>query len=217
MSRLHIMFDLETLSTRSNAVIVQIGALSFYDDDLEIRPWRQDEVFSAKISIDDCLKHGLVIDEGALRFWLFQPEEARESVFKGQSKPLQTVLSNFNRWLRDVIADNKDYRVWCHPDFDLPILRNAFNACGLGSHFPLNHRKSRDLRTVLEDTWGEKHNYPQVERLGPLHDALSDTMVQADQLKLTLAELARHHAIVADYDHAVVADFDTNDPCQFRR
>jgi len=154
----HLMLDLETLGTCSQAVITQIGACYFNMDG------DTGETFSANIQIQDCLNHGLKVNGNTIMWWFEQPEELR--TWLKEPQPLITVLENFKQY-----AKNAKY-IWSHATFDVPILLNAYLA--IDSQPPFNYRAARDLRTL---TWLRGGSYKKVERENR-HDALSDCIYQ---------------------------------------
>lgn len=187
MRILHVSFDLETLgSERPTSVIAQLGAVAFEDGDLS--PGGYDRRFERKVCLDSCLRHGLTVDGAALQFWLFQPEEVRRSVFGGDKTGLAEALRDFNGWLA-AVGKGMSLRLWSHSTFDPPILNNAYAACGVERGYA--RTAFRDLTTKLEDAWGSKASIVQAPAAKLKHDALWDSVEQADTLKLALAEERR--------------------------
>lgn len=172
MSR--VMFDTETLDTRSTAVILSVAAVEFDGNCIGRK-------FHEFINIDSCLDKGLTIGGNTLSWWMDQPAKARE-IFRRTTKPLDEVLLLLATWLDWGKVDE----VWANgTDFDFPILDNAYRACGAGST-PWAYFKSRDYRTVRKMYPRELVNdltiEPEVE-----HDALSDALAQTYTLQALLA------------------------------
>jgi hypothetical protein len=156
-----MMVDIETLGTRKNSVITQIGACFFDRNTGEVG-----EKFSINVQIQDCLNKGLMIDEGSLRFWFGQPEKT----FLYEPLSLPKALGKF----RSFYYLNKKALVWSHSTFDIPVLENAYNI--IGEKTPFQFRNARDIRTLV-DLSGIK--YKKEEGKDPkTHDALDDCIYQ---------------------------------------
>lgn len=70
------MIDLETLGTASNSVILQIGACHF-----DLGPGDEPhDTFERTVTIDSCLRAGLIVNGSTVEWWLHQSETARHSV-----------------------------------------------------------------------------------------------------------------------------------------
>lgn len=146
----HIVFDLETLSSRADAAIVSIGAVLVLPD----KTVSLAEVFhpstsfkSSELSypafystIHDPIGH---IDPNTVMWWLTQSQEARDAL-QEPSLNEQSVLSFFEAWIKRV--GGSDFRIWSHATFDPPVMESAFSRYGL--YWP--HNKMRDLRTEYE-------------------------------------------------------------------
>ncbi|GJD65139.1 3'-5' exonuclease [Methylobacterium frigidaeris] len=171
-----IMIDLETLSTRPDAMIVAIGAVQFGPEGLG-------DLFYCAVTPDGALGH---IDPKTVAWWMGQGDEAR-SVFRDDGpnrEPLAVALRDFRAWLD---RKGKDLRIWGHgSSFDLPIIESAFRACG--HPIPWSHRAIRDTRTLYELA-GVKVEMPEGEK----HHALSDAKAQA------LAVIRGVRALAADH------------------
>ncbi|HAO2825496.1 TPA: exonuclease, partial [Escherichia coli] len=77
----HLMIDLETMGTNTNAPIVVIGAVFFDPQTGEIGP-----VFYIVISLTDAMNTGAVPDGGTIEWWLKQSSEARAAILTDQVK-----------------------------------------------------------------------------------------------------------------------------------
>lgn len=177
---MHVMLDLETMSSESDAAIVQIGAVGF---DLGAIG----RTFKVNIDPEDAKLYGSV-SHATMDWWDKQLEETRTSVFTG-GKDLQLGLSNFTYWVKDFFND--DIQFWAHATFDFPILDHAYKQLGLQN--PVKYRKARDLRT-LESFFGKLITWE--KREGVHHDALDDAIFQAkhpqSMLRVWDTALQRH-------------------------
>lgn len=162
-----VMIDLETMSTRSNAAVLSIGAVAFDVESGQIGP-----EFCRNVDLDSSIKAGLVVDADTMRWWLQQNEQARAALFTSTS-PLPRVLMA----LEDFLRQFPDAEIWCNGgSFDFPILKNAFGAVSITA--PWHFRNERDMRTIVaiaKDLTG----YQKPEHKGIAHSALDDAKHQA--------------------------------------
>ena len=183
----HIMIDIETAALTTNAAILSIGVAAF-------QPMAQDKIIafhnthahfrvgrSSKwnVTLDSNRAQGLITQAPTLQWWDEQSKVAQNALFTPTQIPLATALQNLSRWMGGK-EFMEDYLVWAGPsNFDLPILENAFRACGI--EVPWHHRNTRcfvtlrDLTTMagLLDTIGDPHR-------GTVHDAIWDAKYQAE-------------------------------------
>jgi DNA polymerase III epsilon subunit-like protein len=156
-----IMIDLETLGTRSDAMIIQIGACYFDRETGEIGAR-----FSANVDASE-FSDKFTTDYKTIMWWFDQTNAARFSVSDLPQK-LKDALISLHQFL-----DKKDVNIWCHATFDMPILLNAFRVVGL--EFPIHFRNMRDIRTLVDLA----DHYSDSVRDGVHHNALDDAMFQA--------------------------------------
>lgn len=165
----HIVVDLETLSTRSNACIISIGAVRI--ENLEI----VDEFF---VNVDPatCKDAGLHIDKHTVQWWTEQSKEAREA-WQVNPLPLDEALDKFTQFYGfDSVP------IWGYgSNFDVVILENAMTLSGwnenrnIGEKFPWKFWDINCLRTlsnVLDKRLPKKNN----------HNALDDATAQGNLL-----------------------------------
>jgi len=138
---MHILVDLETLSTRINCVITQIGWCAF-DPASEGVMWHE----SRRPEIDDQLRRlKRVMDYDTISWWLKQAEDARKGMYESiPDCSLEEFLSSFAHqynW-KDVEG------VWSHGlGFDVVILENAYREARMP--VPWNYKTPRDTRTLF--------------------------------------------------------------------
>ncbi len=176
------MIDIETLGTRPDAAVLQIGAVMFDAHDGGVL--HNGKGFNQFVTLQD---GGGSVDHGTLCFWLQQPGAARfGAALQSSAKPLKTVLQLFNKWPKDVLGIEWStvQGVWAMPvDFDLPILRSAY--AHWNQDVPWNRRATRDARTLFSIT-----GYPSVDKTGfRQHDALDDAVVQAMQVQKAMGQI----------------------------
>lgn len=171
----HVMIDLETMGTSSDAAIVQIGAVAFSLD--AIGP-----VFHAHINLKSAVDAGGRIDPDTVMWWLGQSDEARRGLIDGKAQMLTQALADFSSWMAAHAAERCG--VWGNgSDFDNVILSGAYRRLGL----PLPWRYSgnrcfRSLRAICGDSGP-------LPRQGVHHDALDDALTQAIRARELLLRL----------------------------
>lgn len=181
----HIMFDLETLATTSDAVIMSIGAVKFDLDSTRI----DDNGFYASVSVESNLDLKRRISESTLTWWMSQ-DIAAKAVFVEAKQTLRAALEELTNWM----SDDVDYTVWSNgADFDLPMLAHAYTQCGLD--IPWAYPKGRCFRTYKNLPGAKAIRIPPA---GTKHNALSDAHQQAATLQ------AIHKALFIDRAHAMV-------------
>lgn len=160
------MLDLETLGTRPGATIVSIGCLSFVPGEpLENHFYRRVEVVG----------QGREIDAATVVWWASQPEFVQRELTEISGRhPLKTALAQLAEWFKRVQPE----QVWAQdPDFDLVILRDAYEQQGM--ELPWKFWAGRSVRTRLDDL-------PRELRLSAAHHALHDCAVQARNVSAAL-------------------------------
>ncbi|END0230490.1 3'-5' exoribonuclease, partial [Escherichia coli O157:H26] len=138
----HLMIDLETMGTNTNAPIVVIGAVFFDPQTGEIGP-----VFYIVISLTDAMNTGAVPDGGTIEWWLKQSSEARAAILTDQVK-LKDALSRFREFINEY-SDEKLVQVWGNgATFDNAILRTSYEHLDIPC--PWRYYNDRDVRTIVE-------------------------------------------------------------------
>jgi hypothetical protein len=186
----HIMLDLETYSTHSDAKIIQLAAVKFNlnplcdEDDLEII----DELL---VNVETDIGH---VEKRTVRFWedlMENDEELAESMLTPDPVSLQSALCMYQDFA------NGAKNVWSHgATFDPVIIDNAFKATGMARNNPFKYHQPRCCRTMQDflDT-EERHEYHHTRFEGiPVlkHNALYDCYMQTYQLQRTFALLKDH-------------------------
>jgi 3'-5' exoribonuclease-like protein len=180
----NVMLDLETLSTRSDACIIQIAAIAFDIETGELGPR-----FNAYVNEPDAALRGYV-DTDTIAWWLQQRVASAMGVRLQPSSgalPLSDALTRFADWVRGLGCAFNDLRVWAHgASFDVPILLSAYSRAGREA--PFRYRAPRDTRTLYEAAgMGEgQRRAPDPERE---HDAQYDCEYQIAQVVEAYAAL----------------------------
>ncbi|EFE6918470.1 exonuclease [Escherichia coli] len=168
----HLMIDLETMGTNTNAPIVVIGAVFFDPQTGEIGP-----VFYIVISLTDAMNTGAVPDGGTIKWWLKQSSEARAAILTDQVK-LRDALSRFREFINEY-SDEKFVQVWGNgATFDNAILRTSYERLDIPC--PWRYCNDRDVRTIVE--LGKAIDFDARTAIpfeGERHNALDDARYQA--------------------------------------
>ncbi len=180
---MHIMLDLETLGTRPDAAIIQIGAVLF--EPVSGGKILDGKGFDKHVLLQD---GGGSIDHGVVAFW-FQ-EASVASMGKALSTrafSLPEVLKKFVEWPAAVhdLSWEAIEGIWANPsDFDFPILKSAF--ARLGVDVPWDRRITRDARMLFTLVGGK----PEIDWTGMTpHDAFDDAVGQAQQVQKAMGML----------------------------
>ena len=118
MAQIHGMIDLETLSTRPDAVILTLGAIKF-------NPYTQDDPYDPlyfKVDVDAQTALGRHVMEDTINWWSTQPQEIQdEAMGEGDRTSLEDTVKKINRWGVGIDV------WWCQgPLFDFAILQNLY-------------------------------------------------------------------------------------------
>lgn len=178
----HLMIDLETMGTNTNAPIVVIGAVFFDPQTGEIGP-----VFYIVISLTDAMNTGAVPDGGTIEWWLKQSSEARAAILTDQVK-LKDALSQFREFINEY-SDEKFVQVWGNgATFDNAILRTSYERLDIPC--PWRYHNDRDVRTIVE--LGKTIDFDArtvIPFEGMRHNALDDARHQAKYVTATIQKL----------------------------
>lgn len=200
----HIMLDLETWGTRPGCDIRSIGACVFDPTTGYVADATQGgEQFSQSFYIatdnpsdfpfewnregEPPRKYALHRDPATEKWWN-EPEQSTAAQAFADSVDLKNALVQFTYWLDELCApvsarpyDGHRIYLWSHGShFDVPILAEAYHACGLP--VPWHYRAPRDTRTLFDAAGITDHSEWLKQHPGPLaqpHHALDDSICQA--------------------------------------
>lgn len=193
--QVHVMIDIETLSTRADAAIVQIAAVVFDPETGELPRNCATAPFNEACMPDET-DH---IDPRTVGWWAKQKACASVLGALGEDTPsVWEVLHGLEEWFETLVANGLDVvAVWSHgATFDLPILEFAFRR-HRSDRPPWAYRSPRDTRTLYALAPG---GMPAVEKDPEReHDALYDCEVQVKQVVRALAALRQQAAEAAAY------------------
>lgn len=144
-----VMIDIETLATRNDAAVIQIGAATF------------DEKSTFLVSVDprfyaegNAGADDYCVDEKTVKWWDEQSEEAKEALKINVVSCIGEALEELRKWLKStgfVSSYRRGSRaVWANGvQFDMSILRYAYSIEeGHNNRCPWHYRQERDLRTL---------------------------------------------------------------------
>ena len=177
---LHVMLDLETVSTEPNAGIIQIGACLVKDTTTN---------YKGKISLSSIESHNAKVRSDFtfdvsyenLHWWNKQDPVIRAAAFSG-TKGISDVLQEFGAWLTQLAHNsNKKVMLWGNgADFDCTIIQKAFH--NTMNTYPTGYKNHRCYRTMIAGMPAALKAYVPAN-LKP-HDALADAIYQAKVLSL---------------------------------
>ena len=158
----HIMLDIETMGTSTNAAIMAIGACYFDPATGEIG-----DTFHQQVDITSNGK----IDASTVIWWMKQSDDARSKFYNNdKAGHINAVLADFANFVK------LNCQVWGNGiAFDNVIVRNAYDG-----REPWKFWNDRDVRTMVELGHAigidPKRDFPFE---GVKHDALADAIHQA--------------------------------------
>jgi hypothetical protein len=171
---MEVMLDIETLSTRPNAIILIIGAIKFkrtekYNENIDDKILNKLDTFYRRITISSCTEVGLIQSKETVNWWESQKDEIKKEAFTDQNRvSLQEALKSFSVWFKEGEKNSRTL-IWGNgSDFDITILGEAYNRCNI--EIPWKFWLVRDLRTLLDIGNIKMIDLPQYN----LHHALYD-------------------------------------------
>lgn len=142
--------DLETLSKRPTAAIIEVACKRFDFTDLgdNYVP------FSEVVNATSCAMYGLSFDEDTCKWWADKKDYEKVRFIK-EAQGLREVLGKLSTYIEDAISESKadGIRVWCQgTDFDIAILRNAYRAVYGNDVTPWKYDEVRCARTYIKES-----------------------------------------------------------------
>ena len=180
----NVMIDLETLSTHTNAAIIEIGAVEFNKQTGEIG-----EKFNVLINVSDWTKNGRHVDGETIQWWFNQSNEARKRFTEKQETVtyvnLDTALSMLRYFIMDCdsVDNDKNVVVWGNGStMDITILQSAYEHFNM--QLPWKYWAVNDVRTIVDLNPNVK---PKTKfNSGVQHSAIGDCLHQIKYLTNTL-------------------------------
>lgn len=168
MATINISFDLETLHTRADGVILSIAAAARLPDG-------ELSTFFSPVNIISQTRR--MINEDTLQWWKSKGELWDQTLAASEDAPsLYVVLSDLAAWYASLGSDKDRLYPWGNgANFDLAFLEHAFDEQRVAC--PWQYWTGRDLRTLkmLAEATGV---WQKPERVGTHHNALDDAVTQ---------------------------------------
>lgn len=167
---MHLMMDLETLSTAADAAIAQIGLVPFQLDGSD----PLEEGLLVNVDPQSCIDLGLRVDWPTTHWWMMQSREARASLPRpGEGLPLSEGLDAVDAYVAGLAERHHGkLHVWSNgATFDIPILGHAYRV--LRRREPWSYSSARDTRTLAMLALNAIRPEPKVK-----HNALDDAVAQ---------------------------------------
>lgn len=142
----HVMIDLETLSLKTNAAIIEIAAKEFNPNKDVMVTYNAFHLF---VDAASCAMYGMDFDRNTIAWWASQEKslKGRFDTFRNDC-PIGYALGKLTEFLRNTAPDG-DVTVWSQgSDFDIAVLKTAYRNV-LGKEFPVMYRNVRDARTYF--------------------------------------------------------------------
>lgn len=165
-----LMLDIETLSLRPDAVILQVG---YCVADLASGEYLRHPT-SIHLDAEAQISAGRAVDFETVRWWLGQDKTVADGVFNAPGARQYTAGAHFE--LQRVVQACEVKTVWAAPAmFDLPTLTHAWKG-----RKPWGYRQERDMKTLAAVL--DPHGKLKPEPNGRAHDAAADAGWQMDYL-----------------------------------
>lgn len=173
------MIDLETLSTKTNASIIEIAAVAF-----DINTGQIDNEIDILISPDYWGKDNRDVSGDTILWWMQQSPEA-STRFKQKGTTLERALHDLFSFINNY--SYQEVYVWGNgATFDISILQSAYEYFEIS--LPWKFRNIRDLRTIVALQPDIKDK---TEFVGIKHNALDDCKHQIKYLVNTMQSVCR--------------------------
>lgn len=159
-----LMLDIETLSTRTNAVILSVGAVKFdpFTERIDL-----DDGLDIKVDVDEQIALGRDVQEETLTWWASQPAEVQEAALSTDDR---VSIDKFTQMLNKMMVGVD--QIWCQgPAFDMVIIESLYKQ--IGKPTPWQYWQVRDSRTLF-GVFGDPRNKTRANA----HNALMDCVYQ---------------------------------------
>ena len=141
-----VMIDIETLSTKVNAVVISVAGIRFNLNKPFSEHLEDYDTFYMRVNPRSCRQFKCVIDPETMKWWSQQPIESQEEVLSTENRyHIKDVLQKLSEWF----GSNPSTRVFANsPHFDISILDYLYNKCNMKS--PWKYWNVRCTRTLYE-------------------------------------------------------------------
>lgn len=158
-----LMIDIETMSSESDAVMIQLAG-AFFEWDGTVH-----KQFSMNIDEESCKIIGFKESASTVEWWKTQNQQVLENIRK-DAQPVEFVILKFLEFL----GDTKDICVWSHATFDFVIVQNYIKKL---SNKYMSFKLARDIRTLVDLSGIDLSKYDWNKKT---HNALDDVLFQIE-------------------------------------
>jgi len=166
----HVMIDIETLSIQPNATILELVAVPFNINTIQV-----ENAFVGLPNVDSQINRGSAIDFSTVKFWIqncMQSKDLAETVIQGSRYADNTAfLTNFENWFKK--AGLTGAYVWSKGRLDMTSLDYMFKSHGF-RELPWYFWNECDVRSYTHVLPSE---YEQTKPVNP-HDPMADCVAQ---------------------------------------
>ncbi len=174
---MEMMIDIETLDTKTSAVVLSIGAVAF--DEMG----RVHERFYRILDVDLQLERGRTVSLDTIRFWMDQDRDARDEAFSTVRVGVGDALTQLNMFCRMFECN----RYWAlGPQFDYTILEDLYRT--MLPNPPWSYGQIRDVRTLCDEAKIDRKNHT-TNILGLPHTPVYDCEYQIELLTIARKRL----------------------------
>lgn len=224
---INLSLDIETLSLQPDAAIISLAVLPFNIHDaenLDKVPWTDEhgrtlsldcDTFVRSVNATSCATLGMHFDMETIRWWQNNSDESKLALFSAKESLIGEALEELSDYMQNIRASvpGCELRIWAQgTDFDIPILKSAYQKALSTSQVPWRHTELRDARTyiltILEQLGADMaHPYdylkpyrPKQEKDWVKHDALLDARQTAINVALCHRFLSQRFSAVTSFD-----------------
>jgi len=157
------LFDVETLGTESNSVILSMACVYFKAGDTPSHQELKDTAFFCKFDvIDQVNRFDRKIDKGTVDWWKKQCKNAQIKSFipnKEWDIPFEAGHKAMAEWVKD--KNDPTCWVWARGGLDDVVLSSMERAAGLDNIFA--YHRWRDVRTAVDYMYNRTNGYTDTE------------------------------------------------------
>lgn len=174
--QIHVVLDLETMGTKQDAAIIEIGTVIFNHAGVASAIPNVIDQWSNSVSLESSMKYGGTVSAETINWWMHTDRtEARDTLLAGTQMSLPSALNVVATKILDYSQSNPKPLIWGNGvNFDNAILKSAYER--LDVKVPWGHRQDADFRTLK---LLYKDVVPEPAFVGTPHIALDDARHEA--------------------------------------
>jgi len=156
------MFDVETLGTESNSVLLSLACIHFDPNTKPTYKELKDSAYFVKFSVRDQVdNYARKINKGTLEWWEKQCQNVKNWSFipDKSDKTLLEGLQEFHAWVAS--KNDPECTVWARGSMDEVVLQACERATNSDHIFPYN--RWRDVRTAIDIFYNSSNGYCDVD------------------------------------------------------